>query len=68
MTTETISVPEIHCNHCKGSIEGALTPIDGVERALVDVDGRNVSVTYDETVVDHDRLVEAIVDQGYDVP
>jgi copper chaperone len=29
MTTETIAVPEIHCDHCKRSIEGALRPIGG---------------------------------------
>lgn len=68
MVTKTISVPEIHCDHCKLSIEGALTPIDGVERATVDISARTVTVTYDETAVGHDRLVEAINEQGYDVP
>ncbi len=30
MTTTTISVPQIHCDHCKTSIEGALRPLGGV--------------------------------------
>lgn len=68
MTTETIVVPEIHCEHCRTSIEGALRPLDGVERALVDVGRRTVTVTYDEAAVDHRALVEAIEDQGYEVP
>jgi len=45
MVTETISVPEIHCDHCKVSIEGALEPVAGVERATVDVPARAVTVT-----------------------
>jgi copper chaperone len=68
MVTETISVPEIHCDHCKASIEGALEPIAGVQRATVDIPAKAVTVTYDEASVGRDRLVEAIEQQGYEVP
>jgi copper chaperone len=68
MTTMTINVPEIHCEHCKHSIEGALAPLPGVASARVDIDARTVTVDVDETVTSRDRLVAAIEDQGYDVP
>jgi len=68
MVTETISVPEIHCDHCRVSIEGALAPITGVQRAAVDIPARAVTVTYDEASVGRDRLIEAIEQQGYEVP
>jgi copper chaperone len=68
MVTETIAVPEIHCDHCKVSIEGALEPIAGVQRATVDIPARAVTVTYDEASVGRDRLVAAIEQQGYEVP
>jgi copper chaperone len=68
MTTMTISVPEIHCDHCKHSIEGALAPLPGVTSARVDVGARTVTVEVDETLTDRGRLVAAIEDQGYDVP
>ena len=68
MTQETISVPEIHCDHCKGSIEGALSPLQGVREATVDVSARNVAVTYDPAVVDRSQLIQAIEEQGYEVP
>jgi copper chaperone len=68
VTTETIAVPEIHCDHCKASIEGALSPIDGVEEATVDVPARAVTVTYDPSVTGRERLVAAITEQGYEVP
>lgn len=66
--TETITVPEITCGHCKSAIEGALDPLEGVERAAVDVDAKQVTVTYDDTVTDRARLLAAIEDQGYEVP
>ena len=68
MTTMTISVPEIHCDHCKHSIEGALAPQPGVASARVDVEARTVTVEIDESLTDRGRLVAAIEDQGYDVP
>ena len=68
MATETISVPEIHCDHCKSSIEGALASIGGVEGANVDIAARTVTVTYDDASVNHSDLVEAIEQQGYEVP
>jgi copper chaperone len=68
MATETISVPEIHCDHCKTSIEGALASIGGVQGAAVDIPARTVTVTYDEASVDRGDLVEAIEQQGYEVP
>ena len=68
MTTMTISVPEIHCDHCKHSIEGALAPLPGVTSARVDIPARTVTVEVDETVTNREQLVAAIEDQGYDVP
>jgi copper chaperone len=68
MTMMTISVPEIHCDHCKHSIEGALAPLPGVASARVDVEARTVTVEVDESLTDRGRLVAAIEDQGYDVP
>ena len=68
MTTMTISVPGIHCDHCKRSIEGALAPLAGVSSARVDIDSRTVTVEIDQARVDRAQLVAAIEDQGYDVP
>ena len=68
MTTDTIVVPEIHCDHCRTAIEGALAPLEGVSRASVDVGAQHVTVDYDEAMIDRDVLIAAIEDQGYDVP
>jgi copper chaperone len=68
MSTVTISVPGIHCDHCKHSIEGALEPLPGVSAARVDIDASTVTVEVDEARVDRAQLVAAIEDQGYEVP
>ena len=67
MNNITLSVPDISCNHCKESIEGALNPLDGVGKAEVSIDARSVQVDYDADSVSLDAIIEAIGDQGYEV-
>ncbi|ARF14619.1 copper chaperone CopZ [Sporosarcina ureae] len=67
MTTTTLNVKGMTCNHCVQAVEGALTELSGVERALVDLKANSVAVEYDESVVTVEQMTEAIEDQGYDV-
>jgi copper chaperone len=68
VSTMTITVPEIHCDHCKHSLEGALDPLPGVRSAQVDVEARTITVDVDEAVTSRDRIVATSEEQGYDVP
>lgn len=65
---QKISVPEIHCGHCKMSIEGAVGALDGVSAVEVDIEARSVAVDYDESTVNLAAVIEAIEGQGYEVP
>ncbi len=67
MTDITLSVPDISCDHCKTSIEGALSPLKGVALAEVSIPDRTVAVSYDNDSVTLDTIVEAIAEQGYEV-
>lgn len=64
MTTRTYSVPGISCGHCKSAIEGELTPLDGVESAVVDIDAKTVTVIGDIT---EDAVRGAVDEAGYEV-
>jgi len=64
MSTRTYSVPGISCGHCKSAIEGEVAKVRGVERVVVDIDARTVSV--EGPAADAD--VRAAIDEaGYDV-
>ena len=65
-TTTTLSVPAIHCDHCKSSIEGALGGLDGVSSAEVSVEAKTVTVSFGDEV-SLDTIKETIEDQGFDV-
>jgi len=64
---ETFSVPDVHCEHCDRAITGALTSLEGVSGTTVDLEGKEVTVEYDETSVDRQKLIEVIEEEGYPV-
>lgn len=67
MTTISLTVRGMSCNHCVNSIEGAVGKISGVESVKVDLGSNQVTVSYDEATVSVELLKETIEDQGYDV-
>lgn len=67
MQDAVLKVPDIHCGHCKMSLEGAVGDLSGVANAEVTIDERTVDVRFDETLTSMDDIVEAIEDQGYEV-
>jgi copper chaperone len=67
MTQITLTVPDISCNHCKMSIEGAVNQLEGIESAEVDIEGRTVAVSWDDAALKLDTIVNAIEEQGYEV-
>ena len=67
MTLTVMSVPDISCDHCRDSIEGAIGPLDGVDEVEVDVATKTVRIEHEEDLAVR-VLAGAIEDQGYDVP
>ncbi len=68
MTTRTtLSVPEIHCDHCKSSLEGAVGALDGIDFVSVSVPEATVEVGYDDNAVSLATIKETIEEQGYAV-
>jgi copper chaperone len=67
MTTQTLSVPDISCDHCRRTIESALGRLSGVQATAVDVAARTVRVTYDETALDQATINATLAEEGYEV-
>lgn len=65
MTTTTLKVKGMSCQHCVSSVEGALKK-KGVA-ARVDLPGNSVTVEYEANRITLQQIKEAIEDQGYDV-
>ncbi len=67
MANLTLSVPDISCQHCKESIEGAVGALDAVGTVEVEITPRTVDVEFTDSPETRQAIVEAIEDQGYTV-
>jgi copper chaperone len=67
MINLTLSVPEVHCDHCAMSIEGAVGALPGVDAVAVHLDPKTVDVAFDDQAVSLDAIIETISEQGYEV-
>ena len=67
MTEITLQVPEVHCGHCKTSLEGAVGSLQGVENVEVTIADATLDVKYDDSAVQLDEIKQTIEEQGYAV-
>jgi copper chaperone len=67
MTKVTLSVPEVHCDHCKHSLEGAVGSLPGVDSVSVSISEATIDVAYDAASLDIGAIKTTIEEQGYAV-
>lgn len=64
---KTYEVKGMTCVICKGNVEKALNNLSGVNSAIVNILENEVTVNYDETLINEDILYKAIKDAGYEL-
>jgi copper chaperone len=66
MSIETLTyrVDGMTCDHCKAAVNGEVAKVSGVQTVDVELDPKLVRVSGDG--VDHDAVVAAIDEAGYD--
>lgn len=67
MTQVLLQVPEVHCGHCKSSLEGAVGALSGVSTVEVSVPDATIDVSFDEAAVQLESIKATIEEQGYAV-
>jgi copper chaperone len=63
----TLSVPDVSCEHCVKTIDGALGALPGVEAVNVDLTSKTVSLRYEPAQVTLEHIEETLDDAGYTV-
>jgi copper chaperone len=67
MNQVQLQVPEVHCGHCKSSLEGAVGALSGVDTVMVSISDATLDVAYDDDAVKLDSIKQTIEEQGYAV-
>lgn len=67
MVETTLSVPDISCEHCVKTINGALGAAEGVTQVSTDIPSKTVRLSYDASQIDMAKIEEILDDAGYTV-
>jgi copper chaperone len=63
----TLSVPDVSCEHCVKTIDGALGALSGVESVHTDIPSKTVHVRYEPQQVSLQQIEATLDDAGYTV-
>jgi copper chaperone len=66
MTQETIKVEGMSCMHCKSRVEKAVESVEGVQKAEVNLQTKEVVLDYEEGKVNLEKVKDAIREAGYE--
>ncbi len=62
-----LSVPDISCEHCVKTINGALGALSGIESVNTDISTRSVQLRYDPAQGPMEQIEATLDDEGYSV-
>lgn len=65
MAETTLRISGMSCAHCVMRVNKALKAIPGVTDVQVDLQKAEAKVSYDEARVGVEKLIEAVVEAGY---
>ncbi len=63
--TRSFAIEGMTCDNCVKHITRALKRVNGVKNVEVDLDGGNVTVTFDTTKTDIPAIHDAVLASGY---
>lgn len=61
-----INVGGMSCGHCVKAVKNAAEALEGVSRAVVDLDAGTAAVEYDADKVTLEEIKAAIIEEGYE--
>lgn len=62
-----LSVPDISCEHCVKTINGALGVLPGVEAVSTDIPTKSVTLRYDPARLSMQQIESTLDDAGYTI-
>jgi copper chaperone len=62
-----LSVPDVSCEHCVKTVNGALGVLPGVETVSTDIPTKSVHLRYDPSQLSIEQIEATLDDAGYAV-
>lgn len=66
MTQGTVKVEGMSCGHCQMAVKKAVEAVEGVQKADVNLQNKQVVVEYNERITNLEKVKAAIKEAGYE--
>ena len=66
MKNAKFNIQGMTCSSCSSHVEKAVSKLEGVKNVTVNLLLNNMIVNYDETIVDNEKIIQAVLESGYD--
>ncbi len=53
------------CSSCSSHVEKAVSKLEGIQNVNVNLLSNNMIVNYDETILDNEKIIQAVINAGY---
>ncbi len=63
----TLSIPDVSCDHCVKTVNGALSAVPGIEAVNTDIPTKSVHFPYDPNQVSMQKIEDVLDGAGYTV-
>ena len=67
MSSKTVNIPNISCQHCTNTIERELSELKGIIKVKAEADTKMVTVEWDESATDWNKIADLLDDIGFPV-
>ena len=65
MRKEQFDITGMTCSACSARVEKSVAKLDGVQEVAVNLLKNSMVASYDETILNTDQIVQAVVKSGY---
>lgn len=65
MKTEVYKVDGMTCASCSSAVERVTKKLEGVDTSVVNLSTEKLTITYDDSLLDKDHIIEAVKKAGY---
>ncbi len=67
MGSKTVNIPNISCQHCTNTIESELSELKGIIKVKAEADTKMVTIEWDESATDWNKIADLLDDIAFPV-
>ncbi|MDM8569889.1 heavy-metal-associated domain-containing protein [Thiotrichales bacterium HSG1] len=65
MTTKTVTIPKISCEHCTNTIEQEIAELEGINSVITNKNEKTATIDWNETTIKWEQIAALLEEIGF---